>query len=192
MVTTRRMVALTDPASPPSASFDTVDPHSAATAPLPSLIQREHDKDCETKSRRIVNISDITRVCLRRRIQKIYNMSTHVIEGYGTYYYNKHGKPIPQETVDKIMILYQNLIEHRCIEVVLTVDEEKEWDSDDANVHLDAPSNSGEESEEHDSDDVCFYSDKDDNDDVDNIGKMIENLLLPLSCLTMMRRLTMC
>jgi len=55
------------------------------------------------------------------------------------------------------------------------VDEEKEWDSDDANVHLDAPSNSGEESEEHDSDDVCFYSDKDDNDDVDNIGKMIEN-----------------
>ena len=59
MVTTRRMAALTDPTSPPSASFDTVVPHSAATARLPSPMQREHDKDRETKSRRIVNISDI-------------------------------------------------------------------------------------------------------------------------------------
>ena len=55
------------------------------------------------------------------------------------------------------------------------MDEEKEWDFDDANVHLDALSDSGEESEEHDSEDVCFYSDEDDNDDVDNIGEMIEN-----------------
>jgi len=175
MVKTRCMAALTDPASPPSASFDTVVPHSAATAPLPSPMQREHDKDRETKSRRIVSISDITRVHLRRHIKKIYNMSTHVIEGYGTYYYNKHGKPLPQETVDKIMCLYQNRIERRCVEVGLTVEEEKEWDSDHANVDVDALSESGEESEEHDSDDVCFYSDEDDNDDVDNIGKMIEN-----------------
>ena len=102
-------------------------------------------------------------------------MSTHVVEGYGTYYYNKHGKPIPQETVEKIMCLYQNRIERRCVEVGLPVDEEKEWDSDDANIHLDDLSNSGEESKEHDSDDVCLFSDEDDNDDVDNIGKMIEN-----------------
>jgi len=105
MVKTHRMAALTDPARPPTESFDTVVPHSAATAPLPSPMQREHDKDRETKSRRIVNISDITHVRLRHRIQKIYNMSTHVVEGYGTYYYNKHGKPIPQETVDKIMCI---------------------------------------------------------------------------------------
>jgi len=88
MVTTRRMVAQTDPTSPPSASFDTVVPHSAATARLPSPMQHEHDKDRDTKSRRIVNISDITRIRLRRRIQKIYDMSTHVVEGYGTFYYN--------------------------------------------------------------------------------------------------------
>ena len=59
MVTTRRMAALTDPTSPPSTSFDTVVPHSAATARLPSPMQREHDKDRETKYRRIVNISII-------------------------------------------------------------------------------------------------------------------------------------
>jgi len=70
-------------------------------------MQREHVKDHETKSRPIVNISDFTRIHLRRRIQKIYDMLTHVIEveGYGTFYYNKHGNPLPQETVDKIMCL---------------------------------------------------------------------------------------
>ena len=168
MVTTRRMAAQTAPTSPPSASFDTVVPHSAVTARLPSPMQREHDKDRYTKSRWIVNISDITRIRLRHRIQKIYDMLTHVIEGYGTFYYNKHGNPLPQETVDKIMCLYHNRIERRCIEVGLTVDEEREWDSDDANVDVDALSESVEESEEHDSDDICFYL-EDDKDDVDNI-----------------------
>jgi len=133
-------------------------------------MQREHDKDHETKSRPIVNISDITRIRLCCRIQKIYDMLTHVIEGYGTFYYNKHGYSLPQaqETVDKIMCLYHNQIERQCIEVGLTVDEEREWDSDDANVDVDALSESGEESEEHDSDDICFHL-EDDDDDVDNI-----------------------
>jgi len=67
-------------------------------------MQREHDKDRETKSCRF--ISDLTRVCLRRRIQKIYQMATDVIDGYGDEYYNKHDKPLPQETIDKIMLLY--------------------------------------------------------------------------------------
>jgi len=111
------MAAQTAPTSPPLASFDTVVPHSAATARLRSPMQREHDKDCDTKSRRIVNISDITRIRLRRRIQKIYDMLTHAVEGYGTFYYNKHGNPLPQETVDKISCLYHNRIERRCIEV---------------------------------------------------------------------------
>jgi len=50
-------------------------------------MQREHGKDHETKSRPIVNISDITHIRLRRRIQKIYDMLTHVIEGYVTFHY---------------------------------------------------------------------------------------------------------
>ena len=56
------------------------------------------------------------------------------------------------------------------------MDEEKEWDNDDAKVDIDALSESEEESEEHDSDDVCFYSDDNDDDDVDNLGLSFEVL----------------
>jgi hypothetical protein len=73
------------------------------------------------------------------------------------------------------MRLYHNRIERHCIEVGLTVDKEKKWDSNDAKVDVDALSESGKESEEHDSDDVCFYSDNDD-DDVDNFGLSFEEL----------------
>jgi hypothetical protein len=104
-------------------------PDSAGTARLPSLMQSEHDESRATKSCRILNISDVTRIRLRRRIQKIYEMSTDVVEGYGTFYYYKYGKPLPQETVDKIMHLYHNRIERRCKEVGLTVEEEEQWDS---------------------------------------------------------------
>jgi hypothetical protein len=172
MVTTRCMAAVTETTTPPLAkridcpnnkkSFDTVVPHSAATVPLLPSTQRR-----ETKPHRIVNISDITRIRLRHRIKKIKDMSTSVVDGYSTFYLNKHGVTLPQETADKIMHLYDNRIERRCVEVGLTVEEEKEWDYDDAKVDVDALSKSGEESEEHDSDDVCFYLD-DDNDGNDN------------------------
>ncbi len=98
-------------------------------------MQRKHDKDRETMSRCL--ISDLTRVRLRRRIQKIYQMATDVIDGYGDEYYNKHDKPLPQETVDKIMLLYHNRIEHRCIEVGLTVEEEEQWDPEEATIDID-------------------------------------------------------
>ena len=147
------------PVAPPSAS-------SKSTAPLPSPMQRKHDKDRETKSRRF--ISDLTRVRLRRRIQKIYQMATDVIDGYGDEYYKKKDKPLPQETVDKIMLLYHNRIERRCIEVGLTVEEEEQWDPEEATIDIYDLSDSGEESEEHDSDDVCFYSDMDKEDDKDD------------------------
>ncbi len=47
---------------------------------------------------------------------------------------------------------------------------------DDAKVDVDALSKSGEDYEEHDLDDVCFYSDNDNDDDVDNIGLSFEEL----------------
>ncbi len=57
-----------------------------------------------------MNISDITRIRLRHCIQKIYDMSTNVVEGYDTFYYNKYGNPPPLETVDKIRCLYHSQI----------------------------------------------------------------------------------
>ena len=62
-------------------------------------MQLQHDYDLETKSGRLVAISDITRLRLRCHIQKIYQMATDVVDGYGDEYYNKHGRPLPQETV---------------------------------------------------------------------------------------------
>ncbi len=129
-------------------------PSAGSTVPLSSPMQRQHDHDRETKSRRLVNISDLTRLRLRCRIQKIYQMATDVVDGYGDEYYNKHDRPLPQETVDKIMILYHNRIECRCVEVGLTVEEEEHWDPEEATIDIDDLSESGEESEEHDSDDV--------------------------------------
>ena len=179
MVQTRTM-SNDDPVTPPPPQRDDrpviakllfpVPPQSAETAPLSSPMQREHDHSRKTQSRRIVNISDYTRIRLRRRIQKIYEMSTDVVEGYSTFYFDKHGKPLPQETVDKIMLLYHNRIERRCNEVGLTVEEEEQWDPEDADIDVYSLSDSGEESEEHDSDDVNFYSDVDDDDDDDDLS----------------------
>ena len=50
-------------------------------------------------------------------------MATDVVDGYGNEYYNKHDKPLPQETIDKIMLLYHNRIECRCKEIGITVEE---------------------------------------------------------------------
>lgn len=88
-------------------------------------------------------------------------MSTDVVEEYETYSYNKHGNPVPQDAVVKKMLLYHNQIEQRCNEVGLSVKEEEQWDPVDANINFDALSDSGEESKEHDSDNVNFYLDMD-------------------------------
>ena len=83
---------------------------ASKTAPLPSPIQRRHDSCRAANSRAMRTVTDLTRLRLRRRIQKIYQMATDVVDGYGNEYYNKHLKPLPQETIDKIMLLYHNRI----------------------------------------------------------------------------------
>lgn len=92
-------------------------------------------------------------------IQKIYEMSTAVLEGSGNFFEEQHDKVLPQETVEKIMLLFHNRIERRCKEVGLTVEEEEQWDTEDASIERDELSDSGNESEEHNSDDVNFYTD---------------------------------
>jgi hypothetical protein len=142
-------------------------PPSETTAPLPSPMQRRHDHDRVTKSRRFL-ISDLTCVRLCHRIQKIYQMATNVVDGFTIEYTNRHDKPLPQASIDKIMLLYyHNRIERRCIEVGLTVEEEEAWNIREAKVDFDALSESGEESEEHDSDNVNIYLGLEDDDDDD-------------------------
>ena len=64
------------------------------------------------------------------------------------------------------MHLYHNRIERRCKEVGLTVEEEEQWDPEDSNVRSDDVLDSDEELEEHNSDDVNFYSDAEDESEV--------------------------
>jgi hypothetical protein len=130
--------------------------------PLPAPLQQEVNK-CHETSRRII-ASKILRVCLHQRIAKIKQMSTDV-EGYGKFYKQRYRKPLPQDVINKIQPLYRHHIERRCAELQLIVEEEEEWDPDNALIDKLDLSDSGEESEEHNSDDVNFYHDSSDNDD---------------------------
>jgi hypothetical protein len=131
--------------------------------PLPAPLQQEVNK-CHEKSRRII-ASNILRVCLRHRIAKIKQMFTNVVEGYGKLYEQRYGKPLPQDVMNKIQLLYRYCIERWCAKLQLTVEEEEEWDPDNALIDKLDLLDLGEESEEHDSDDANFYHDSSDNHD---------------------------
>ncbi len=94
-------------------------------------------------------------------------MSTNVVEGYGKFYEQRYGKPLPQDVINKIQLLCRHCIERRCAELQLAIEEEEEWDPNNALIDELDLSDSGKESEEHDSDDVNFYHDSSDDDDKD-------------------------
>jgi hypothetical protein len=125
--------------------------------PLPAPLQQEVNK-CHEKSRCII-ASNILCVCLRHRIAKIKQMSTDVVEGYEKFYKQRYGKSLPQDVINKIQLLYHHCIKRWCAKLQLTVEEEEEWDPDNALIDELDLSDLGEESEEHDSDDVNFYHD---------------------------------
>jgi hypothetical protein len=132
------------------------------TMPLPAPLQREVNKYHE-KSCRII-ASNILCVCLRPRIAKIKRMSTDVVEGYGKFYEQRYGKPLPRDVINKIQLLYHHRIERRCAKLQLTIEEEEKWDPDNALIDKLDLLDLGEESEEHDCDDVTFYHDSSNND----------------------------
>ncbi len=91
-------------------------------------------------------------------------MSTNVVEGYGIFYKQRYGKPLPQDVINKIQLLYHHCIKRRCAKLQLTVEEEEEWDPDNTLIDKLDLLYLGEELEEHDSDDVNCYHDSSDND----------------------------
>ena len=118
--------------------------------------QQEECKDCERFHRQIEN--QILRLRLRRRIEKIWQLSADVVEGYGKYYQRKYKRPLPVDVVVKIETLFLHRVERRCAELGLSVYEEKQWTPDADLLEEIYLTDSGEESEEHDSDDVVFDS----------------------------------
>jgi hypothetical protein len=68
--------------------------------------------------------------------------------------------------MNQIQLLYRHLIKRRCAKLQLTVEAEEEWNPDNAFIDKLCLSDLGEESEEHDSDDITFY-----NNSIDNVNK---------------------
>jgi hypothetical protein len=130
---------------------------------LTDAAKQEANK-CHEKSRHIV--SNILCICLCCRIAKIKQMCTDIVEGYGKFYEQRYGKPLPQDVINQIQLLYHHRIECRCAELQLTVEAEEEWNPDNAFIDKLGLSDLGDKSEEHDSDDITFY-----NDSVDDVNK---------------------
>ncbi len=127
-------------------------------------VAKQEANKCHEKSRHIA--STILCIWLRCRIAKIKQMCTDVVEGYGKFYEQRYGKPLPQDVINQIQLLYHHCIECRCAELQLTIEAEEEWNPDNAFIDELGLSDLGEESEEHDSDDITFY-----NNSIDDVNK---------------------
>ena len=155
--------------SPSKTTTKTTTPPTDGTK-RPSLPrQQEECKEREKFHRKIQN--QILRLRLRRRLEKIRQLSADVVEGYGKYYQNKYGRPLPADVVVKIETLFSNRVERRCAELGLSVYEEKQWTPDAELLEEIYLTDSGEESEEHDSDDVVFDSRSDSGEDEEDNKK---------------------
>ncbi len=86
-------------------------------------------------------------------------MCTNMVEGYGKFYEQRYSKPLPQDVINQIQLLYHHCIKCRCAKLQLTVEAEEEWNPDNAFIDELGLPDSGEELEEHDSDDITFYND---------------------------------
>jgi hypothetical protein len=138
----------------------------------PSLpMQQEECKGRKKSSRRIEN--GLLCFHLRRRNEKIWQLSADVVEGYGKYYEKKYRRPLPVDEIVKIKIRFLHRIERRCAELGLSVNEEKQWIPDPDLLDKIDLSDSGEESEEHNSDDVNYYSGSSSEDEVED-GQLLQ------------------
>ena len=132
--------------------------------------QEECSKGHEKSSRHIENA--VLRLRLRRRIEKIWQLSADVVEGYGKHYAKKYRTPLPVDVIVKIKTRFLHHVEHQCAELGLSVNKEKQWTPDlDLLDEIDL-SDSGEESEEHSSDDVNYYSGSSSEDEVEEDGQL--------------------
>jgi hypothetical protein len=87
-------------------------------------VAKQEANKCHEKSHHIA--SNILCICLHRRIAKIKQMFTDMVERYGKIYEQRYGKPLPQDVINQIQLLYRHRIERRCAELQLTIEAEEE------------------------------------------------------------------
>ncbi len=133
-----------------------------STAPTDAAKQEANK--CHEKSHHIA--SKILLICLPCCIAKIKQMCTNVVDGNGKFYEQRYGKPLPQDVINQIQLLYRHHIKRRCAKLQLTIEAEEEWHPDNAFIDKLGLSDLGEELEEHNSDDIKFY-----NESIDDIDK---------------------
>ena len=108
--------------------------------------------------------NDLRRMHLRRRIGKIKEVKGDMTKRYGEYYERDKGVPLPERVKKRIELLFEHRIKRRCAEMQLTIEEEGKWKSEESHVMESDLSSSGEEEEEHDSNDVNLESEGEDYD----------------------------
>ncbi len=77
---------------------------------------------------------------------------------------------MPQDVMNQIQLLSCHRIKRRCAKLQLAIKAEEEWNPDNAFIDELCLLDLGEESEEHDSDDIRFYNDSIDNVDEEEGG----------------------
>ena len=108
--------------------------------------------------------NDLRHMHLRRCIGNIKELKGDMIQRYGEYYERDKGVSLPEKVRKRIELLFEHRIKRRCAEMQLTIEEEGKWKSEESHVMESDLSSSGEEEEEHDSDDVSFESEGEDCD----------------------------
>jgi hypothetical protein len=121
--------------------------------------------------------SDYDQLKLRCHIEKIRKLCSDVLEGYSSHCQKWYGHTVRQRNLDKIQLLYEQRIERRCAEYNLTILEEKQWEPP-SNLKIGDDVDSGDESEEHDSDVVDIYTSSDDDEEDDEEDDPIKEPVL--------------
>ena len=125
--------------------------------------------------KRIPPPTDDERLQLRHRIKKIRKLCSQVLEGYTQHCQEWYSHPATQHSLNKIQLKYEERIQRRCAEYNLSMAEEMWWEPSQKIAHDKLDDSSGEESEEHDSDEVNIYTTSDDEEDDSDNDNSIED-----------------
>ncbi len=101
--------------------------------------------------------------------------------GYSKHYKEIISCPLPKHCLNKIKLIFDQHIEHRCAKYKLTKEEEEQWEPSNISSGDDERSNTDNKPEEHDSDKINIYTtskgkdeDEDDSEEYLHIGEKVD------------------
>jgi hypothetical protein len=81
-----------------------------------------------------------------------------VTKGYSKHYKEINSCPPPKHCLNKIKLLFNQHLEHRCAKYNLTKEKEEQWEPSNVNSDNNKPSNTDNKSEVHDLDEFNIYT----------------------------------